>query len=164
LILVKTTSRRVSEKRRAAFVVLALLLAGCEIPNVSVSVPEVRIAPELANAVDVSTTTAVAPRPTASASVAAFASAAPAASGAPSPKGDAFFACRLPAPVRSDDACVVDADCAPLTPCHARACVGRAKAHAAEAATQCSREMACDSVDANRCGCLEGRCSLIPPG
>jgi hypothetical protein len=24
--------------------------------------------------------------------------------------------------------------------------------------------MACDSVDANRCGCLEGRCSLIPPG
>ena len=33
----------------------------------------------------------------------------------------------------------------------------------ADATTICTRQMACDSVDANRCGCLEGRCSLIPP-
>jgi len=81
----------------------------------------------------------------------------------PATTGDAFFACRLPAPVRSDDTCAADAECAASTPCHARACVGRANARPADATTICTRQMACDSVDANRCGCLEGRCSLIPP-
>jgi hypothetical protein len=27
----------------------------------------------------------------------------------------------------------------------------------------CTEIMDCASVDANRCGCFEGRCSLIPP-
>lgn len=83
-------------------------------------------------------------------------------SAAPTP-GDPFFACRLPTPVRSEDACASDAECAPATPCHARACVGRTHGHPPNATTVCTRMMACDSVDANRCGCLDGRCALIPP-
>jgi hypothetical protein len=27
----------------------------------------------------------------------------------------------------------------------------------------CTMSIECDSVDVNRCGCLEGRCALIPP-
>ncbi len=74
------------------------------------------------------------------------------------------FVCHLPAPKTSDDPCAGDADCGPATACHARACVAKAKAAPVSPDTMCTREMACDSVDANRCGCLEGRCALIPPG
>lgn len=74
-----------------------------------------------------------------------------------------FAGCRLPAPVVSDDACVIDADCGVSEPCHARACVAKAKSRPPGPDTVCTRELVCTSADVNRCGCLEGRCALIPP-
>lgn len=74
-----------------------------------------------------------------------------------------FPACRLPAPVKSDDACTTDADCGPSDPCHAHACVAKAKSKPRTAETICTEVMDCASTDANRCGCYEGRCALIPP-
>lgn len=71
--------------------------------------------------------------------------------------------CHLAAPKLSDDACKIDADCAPSDPCHAKACVARAKARPPTPSTMCTQMMACETVDANRCGCYEGRCALIPP-
>ncbi|HQY60290.1 MAG: hypothetical protein IPF92_10230 [Myxococcales bacterium] len=70
--------------------------------------------------------------------------------------------CALCAPVVSEDACTQDADCAPATPCHAEACVAKAKAKAPTPRTSCTMILRCDSVDANTCGCLEGRCALYP--
>jgi hypothetical protein len=74
-----------------------------------------------------------------------------------------FPSCRLPAPVKSDDACTTDADCGPSDPCHAHACVAKAKSRPRAADTVCTQVMDCASTDANRCGCYEGRCALIPP-
>lgn len=71
--------------------------------------------------------------------------------------------CRLPAPVKSDDACASDADCGPSEPCHARACVARQKSRPKGPDTMCTMKLDCASVDVNRCGCFEGRCALIPP-
>jgi hypothetical protein len=71
--------------------------------------------------------------------------------------------CKLPAPKKSDDACTTDADCAPSVPCHAPACVARAKAVPKTPDTICTMMLDCGSADVNRCGCLEGRCALIPP-
>lgn len=75
-----------------------------------------------------------------------------------------IFRCQLPTPVLSDDACASDADCGPATPCHATACVAKAKSQPPAAGIMCTREMRCNSADANRCGCYQGRCGLIPPG
>ena len=71
--------------------------------------------------------------------------------------------CKLPAPLKSDDACSTDADCGVSQPCHAGACVARARSHPPTADTMCTEILACNSADANRCGCFEGRCALIPP-
>lgn len=71
--------------------------------------------------------------------------------------------CHLPAAKKSDDACKLDADCAPSDPCHAPACVARAKAKPRKPEIMCTMMMGCETADANRCGCFEGRCSLIPP-
>ena len=71
--------------------------------------------------------------------------------------------CHLPAAKKSDDACKLDADCAPSDPCHARACVARARSKPRTPDIMCTMMMACETADANRCGCLEGRCALIPP-
>ncbi len=71
--------------------------------------------------------------------------------------------CRLPAPVKSEDACASDADCGPSEPCHARACVARQKSRPKGPDTMCTMKLDCASVDVNRCGCFEGRCALIPP-
>ena len=71
--------------------------------------------------------------------------------------------CRLPAPKKSDDACKIDADCAPSDPCHAKACVAKAKSKPRTPDIMCTSMLACETADANRCGCLEGRCALIPP-
>ena len=84
-------------------------------------------------------------------------SAAPPVSAPPS------FRCGLDAPVVSADPCASDADCAPSDPCHAHSCVAVAKANPATAGTMCTRMMDCRSVDANRCGCYQGHCALIPP-
>ncbi|APR80352.1 Hypothetical protein A7982_05699 [Minicystis rosea] len=71
--------------------------------------------------------------------------------------------CRLPAPVKSTDACSSDADCGVSDPCHAHACVAKAKSRPKTPDTMCTMVMDCASADVNRCGCLEGRCALIPP-
>jgi hypothetical protein len=71
--------------------------------------------------------------------------------------------CHLPAAKKSDDACKADVDCSPLDPCHAKACVARAKSKPRTPDTMCTTIAVCDSADANRCGCFEGRCALIPP-
>jgi hypothetical protein len=71
--------------------------------------------------------------------------------------------CRLPAPKKSQDACATDADCGPSEPCHARECVARAKSKPRTHDTVCTDIFECGTTDANRCGCFEGRCALIPP-
>jgi hypothetical protein len=72
-------------------------------------------------------------------------------------------ACRLPAPLKSEDACTTDADCGVSEPCHAHACVAKAKSRPRTPDTMCTMVMDCQSADVNRCGCFEGRCALIPP-
>ena len=79
----------------------------------------------------------------------------------PAPPGP--HACHLTAPRKSDDACKVDADCGPSDPCHAKACVGKAKSKPRTPDQMCTMMMGCETADANRCGCFEGRCALIPP-
>jgi hypothetical protein len=74
------------------------------------------------------------------------------------------FACGLPAPVSSEDACTKDADCAPAEPCHARACVAVAKARPRGPDTVCTMSIDCQSADVNPCACYEGRCALTPKG
>jgi hypothetical protein len=71
--------------------------------------------------------------------------------------------CKLPAPVKSGDACTTDADCGVSDPCHAKACVAKAKSHPKQPDTMCTMSLDCSSADVNRCGCLEGKCALIPP-
>jgi hypothetical protein len=65
-------------------------------------------------------------------------------------------------PVVSEDACNSDDDCAPATPCHADRCVGKAHAAPRPAGVMCTMMMACQSVDANKCGCFKGKCALTP--
>lgn len=83
--------------------------------------------------------------------------------GPPGEPGPTQRACHLPAAKKSDDACKSDADCGPSDPCHARACVARAKSKPKTADTMCTMMLGCETADANRCGCFEGRCALIPP-
>jgi hypothetical protein len=78
------------------------------------------------------------------------------------PTSEPSFACRLPAPVSSDDACSKDADCAPSSPCHARACVAVGKATPRTPDTVCTMNIDCQSADVNPCSCYEGRCALVP--
>ena len=85
----------------------------------------------------------------------------PPAGAAASPPGP--HACHLSAPRKSDDACKTDADCGPSDPCHAKACVAKAKSKPRGPDVMCTMLMACESADANRCGCFENRCALIPP-
>lgn len=72
-------------------------------------------------------------------------------------------ACKLPAPRVSEDACTTDADCGPSEPCHAKACVAKAKSKPRTPDIMCTMNIDCESADVNRCGCYEGRCALIPP-
>ena len=74
------------------------------------------------------------------------------------------LSCKLPAPVKSEDACSKDADCAPSVPCHARACVAAEKAQPRTPDMVCTTIADCQSADTNRCSCYEGRCALVPPG
>ncbi len=88
--------------------------------------------------------------------------ASPASASAPASAAPAV-GCRLPAPVKSEDACTTDADCGPAEPCHAKQCVAKAKSKPRTADTVCTMMLTCNTTDTNRCGCYEGRCSLIPP-
>lgn len=81
---------------------------------------------------------------------------------AQAPPSGINFGCRLPAPVRSDDACTKDAECAPAVPCHARACVAVGKATPRTPDTVCTMNIDCQSADVNPCSCYEGRCTLVP--
>jgi hypothetical protein len=65
--------------------------------------------------------------------------------------------------VKSQDACTTDADCGVSEPCHAHACVARAKSHPPDKSTICTQMMDCKSADANPCVCFEGVCALVPP-
>ncbi len=70
--------------------------------------------------------------------------------------------CALPAPVKSEDTCAKDADCAPSVPCHARACVAASRAVSRTPDTVCTMSIDCQSADVNPCLCYEGRCALVP--
>jgi hypothetical protein len=70
--------------------------------------------------------------------------------------------CGLCAPVVSDDVCNTDADCAPAVPCHADRCVAKAKAQPRKPDTACTMNLLCNTVDANTCGCHQGKCALMP--
>ncbi|WP_394836053.1 hypothetical protein LVJ94_03990 [Pendulispora rubella] len=98
------------------------------------------------------------------ASSASSAAPAPAAGGtaSTSPATPKQCGCSLCEPVVSEDACTTDADCAPSVPCHAPACVAKAKAVPRKPDTMCTMMMACTSADANSCGCLKGKCALSP--
>jgi hypothetical protein len=130
---------------RLAFCVpVVLLAAACGVPPTAPS----DVAPVPAASAAPSTTSEVKPD-------------ADRATGGPGSSGS--LACRLPAPVKSDDPCKSDADCGPSSPCHATACVAKAKSQTPGPDTICTKSLECDSADANRCGCYEGRCALIPP-
>ena len=54
------------------------------------------------------------------------------------------------------------APCAPATPCHATRCVAKANATLRTPGMTCTMMLVCTSIDANSCGCLNGRCALSP--
>ncbi|HSQ67479.1 MAG TPA: hypothetical protein VLM85_29920 [Polyangiaceae bacterium] len=89
-------------------------------------------------------------------------SSAPASSSATPLSGPKLCGCALCAPVLSDDPCKVDADCLPATPCHATSCVAAAHAQPRAPGLVCTQEFRCDTVDANRCACVRGRCAIAP--
>lgn len=74
--------------------------------------------------------------------------------------GPKMCGCGLCDPIPSGDACKVDTDCAPETPCHATACVAKAKSAPRTKDIMCTQEVRCATADANACGCLAGVCTL----
>ena len=65
--------------------------------------------------------------------------------------------------MKSGDACKIDADCDVASPCHAHACVAKAKAKPRTPDTMCTEMLDCASADVNHCACVEGVCALAPP-
>lgn len=74
--------------------------------------------------------------------------------------GPKLCGCGLCEPLPSGDACKKDDDCAPETPCHAAACVAKAKSTPRTKDIMCTQEVRCASADANACGCVAGSCAL----
>lgn len=70
--------------------------------------------------------------------------------------------CSLCRPVVSDDPCTKFEDCAPDALCHAKRCVAKAKAPAPRSDVSCTQDFQCDAIEANACGCFEGKCALMP--
>ena len=64
-------------------------------------------------------------------------------------------------PIKSKDPCSVEGDCAPDSPCHARACVAASKAPVRPANTVCTMSLVCPSIDVGRCDCVDGVCALV---
>jgi hypothetical protein len=83
-------------------------------------------------------------------------------SAAAADSGPKMCGCSLCAPLPSTDACTTDADCAPSTPCHAAACVAKAKAVPRKPDQICTMMMGCQTADANACTCWKGTCALTP--
>ncbi|MFO0675450.1 MAG: hypothetical protein U0169_02875 [Polyangiaceae bacterium] len=138
-----------------ALVPFALVLGACGAP----ATPEV---PSSSTA----TTASGAPSAVPVATPAVVASSASAPSPVPSsvPSASkpevAFPKCGLAAPVVSEDTCKVDADCAPKSACHAKACVAKGHAEPPNPKAMCTKELRCDTADANTCGCVAGKCTL----
>jgi hypothetical protein len=82
---------------------------------------------------------------------------------APSVSGPKACGCSLCEPLVSDDPCKLDSDCGPSLPCHADACVAKSKSHPMKAGDVCTQIMKCTTADANKCGCYQGKCALVPP-
>lgn len=76
--------------------------------------------------------------------------------------GPKLCGCALCEPLVSDDDCKSDGDCAPLTACHAKACVAKAKAQPRASNTACTEDFQCNAVEANPCSCFHGKCALVP--
>jgi hypothetical protein len=85
-----------------------------------------------------------------------------AAPSAAAPAGPKLCGCTLCEPLPSGDACTSDADCAPSIPCHAPACVAKAKAEPRAADQMCTQELRCGTADTAACGCVRGFCALYP--
>lgn len=70
--------------------------------------------------------------------------------------------CSLCAPVVSADPCTKFEDCAPDAVCHAKGCVAKAKAPVPPPNLSCTQDFQCNAIEANACGCFEGKCALMP--
>ncbi|MEZ4302362.1 MAG: hypothetical protein R3B70_45970 [Polyangiaceae bacterium] len=93
----------------------------------------------------------------------AGATGSPTTTASSSASGTLNFECRVPAPVKSEDKCTTDADCGVSDPCHAHACVAKAKSNPPKKDTMCTEILDCRSADRNPCVCFEGVCALVPP-
>ncbi len=76
--------------------------------------------------------------------------------------GPKLCGCALCEPVLSDDPCKTADDCAPATPCHATACVAKAKAQPRSANLACTEIFQCNAIEANSCACVDGKCAIAP--
>lgn len=80
----------------------------------------------------------------------------------PAVLGPNLCGCGLCAPVLSADTCSSGGDCTPATPCHATRCVATANAEPRKPDTMCTQDLHCDAIEANACGCVAGKCALVP--
>jgi hypothetical protein len=81
---------------------------------------------------------------------------------APSDAGPKLCGCALCEPVSSADPCKTADDCAPATPCHATACVAKAKAEPRSPNLACTEIFQCNAIEANSCACVGGKCAIAP--
>ena len=148
-----------SSSKRAWTFAATLLLGAPAFAAAACGPPSEASTPEGGTSVEPIATASPSSEPAATATGTTSAPAATAEASA-APTGIPSMACKLPAPVKSGDACKTDADCGVSDPCHAHACVAKAKSHPPDKATMCTRVMDCRSADANACGCLDGVCAL----
>ena len=80
----------------------------------------------------------------------------------PSDAGPKLCGCALCEPILSADPCKTADDCAPATPCHATACVAKAKAEPRSPNLACTEIFQCNAIEANSCACVDGKCAIAP--
>jgi hypothetical protein len=85
------------------------------------------------------------------------------------PTNGSFPLGAVKAPLLSDDACVKDADCAPITTCHPDRCVAVANVGTLPPGTMCTEMCMGGTLDCayNHCGCAankdgQKRCAVLP--
>ncbi len=149
-----------SSSKRAWTFAATLLLGAAAFAAAACGPPSEASTPEGGTSVEPIATASPSSEPAATATGATTSAPAATAEASAAPTGIPSMACKLPAPVKSGDACKTDADCGVSDPCHAHACVAKAKSHPPDKATMCTRVMDCRSADANACGCLDGVCAL----
>ena len=76
--------------------------------------------------------------------------------------GPKLCGCSLCDPVVSADPCKTADDCAPDAVCHAKGCVAKAKAPPVPPNLACTQDFQCNAIEANACGCFEGKCAMVP--